>query len=636
MSNRRRRGFTVPRPLPVSESTAAVPSVEADSPKPGSDQALRDYWVHGKGAGKIKWGADGDFDRCVRHLGKYVTDPKGLCAEYHRDATGQWPGRGHQHAADTAPEGASMTATGTDKADASNMPRPQPADRTAVQETADLVPGSGGPGQMRIRLIRAGWSLNNVYYSPEVLRRDGPTAWPAGKTLCYVDHATDAEDDERPSGSLKNLAAVLTSDAQWNDTTQALEADARVFSPWREPLAEMAPYIGMSIRAWVYADQGEAEGRSGLVVNSIAEGRSVDFVTVPAAGGAILSVLESARRRRADEARNIGAWLESRLHLALTQLGDEMYGDGRLTRDERITLSGAIGDALSAWTGRVEKDAPQLFQRDLWDDPGDSTPDGGGDVPAGGGAQYTAGEAGHSQPPGNGPNAEQSADGDPPAVPNPQNEQEGPDMSGTQAGAPPVQAGTAPVVDTPPSPTAEAVPTATNQTDTATSGRVSADANTAVIAAMEALTRQVTALTEANTALTARADQRDAADRAARNRQAAREAVAAALAAPEVPADLREQIGPRVVAAVLADVPTTDVGDIDTARLSAAVTEAITAESGYAAGLLESAGVGRPRGLGSPPAEPQTAAEFETAMAEGFRALGLSDNAAKIAAHGRG
>jgi len=62
----------------------------------GSDHQLRQYWTHGEGAAKIGWGTPGDFDRCVMHLGKYVTDPKGLCAEYHHGATGEWPA---EHAA---------------------------------------------------------------------------------------------------------------------------------------------------------------------------------------------------------------------------------------------------------------------------------------------------------------------------------------------------------------------------------------------------------------------------------------------------------------------------------------------------------------------------------------------------------
>ncbi len=57
-----------------------------------SDAVLRNYWVRGKGAAKVRWNTPNDFVRCVRHLAKYVGDPKGLCAEYHHEATGMWPG----------------------------------------------------------------------------------------------------------------------------------------------------------------------------------------------------------------------------------------------------------------------------------------------------------------------------------------------------------------------------------------------------------------------------------------------------------------------------------------------------------------------------------------------------------------
>ena len=66
-----------------------------------SDAPLRRYWLRGKGALKIRWNTPGDWTRCVRHLRKYVRDPKGLCAVYHRQATGMWPGdrRNRRHAA---------------------------------------------------------------------------------------------------------------------------------------------------------------------------------------------------------------------------------------------------------------------------------------------------------------------------------------------------------------------------------------------------------------------------------------------------------------------------------------------------------------------------------------------------------
>ncbi|OPG13633.1 hypothetical protein [Microbispora sp. GKU 823] len=69
------------------------------------------------------------------------------------------------------------------------------------------------------------------------------------------------------------------------------------------------------------------------------------------------------------EARTIGAWVESRLHLALTTLGDDMYGDGRLTREERKILSSAVGAALDAFSAAIEDAAPQLYERGPYDDP---------------------------------------------------------------------------------------------------------------------------------------------------------------------------------------------------------------------------------------------------------------------------
>jgi hypothetical protein len=55
-------------------------------------ERLREYWVHGEGAGKIGWNTPNDWVRCVVHLKKYVANAEGLCAEYHHEATGMWPG----------------------------------------------------------------------------------------------------------------------------------------------------------------------------------------------------------------------------------------------------------------------------------------------------------------------------------------------------------------------------------------------------------------------------------------------------------------------------------------------------------------------------------------------------------------
>lgn len=59
-------------------------------------ERLRQYWAHGEGAIKVAWGTPQDWERCVVHLGKYVSDPEGYCAKMHHDVLGYWP---QQHAA---------------------------------------------------------------------------------------------------------------------------------------------------------------------------------------------------------------------------------------------------------------------------------------------------------------------------------------------------------------------------------------------------------------------------------------------------------------------------------------------------------------------------------------------------------
>ena len=75
----------------VDTSLVSAGGKESDVNKPGGGHNLRNYWVKGPGAAKIGWGTDGSFARCVAQLGKHVKNPQGLCAEYHKAATGEWP-----------------------------------------------------------------------------------------------------------------------------------------------------------------------------------------------------------------------------------------------------------------------------------------------------------------------------------------------------------------------------------------------------------------------------------------------------------------------------------------------------------------------------------------------------------------
>lgn len=501
-----------------------------------------------------------------------------------------------------------------------------PAERAAVTEASIGGATVTSPGRMLIRLITAGMSLNmNAYPKDVLVQAARDRRFPRG-LQCFIDHATDEEETGYPSGTIKNLAAVLTEDARWDEASQSLVAEARLFQPWRETLTDMADSIGMSIRAWVLGEQGEYENEECFVVSEIVEGRSCDFVTVPAAGGAILSVLEAVGNKvPTAEARNVGHWMESRIHADFTQRADDMFGDGRLTREERIVLSGAVGDALMAFAARIQLDAPQLLDRDIWQEPAEPVATVASEADAPTEPEPSADESATPPEPTAVEANEDVTDGAPPTA-LASTEQE-PAMSGQSTGAPPVEAGTAPVVETPAVVTTESTQAAPVQPDF-----------TAAIA--EAIRAAQAPLLEQVQQMQAREAQRDAATRADQNRNRAREAVDAALRADDL-GDVRAHIGPRVTGTVLATVPTTAEGAVDEAALATAVSAAITSEATFVRGLraqaLEDAGVGSVLGLGG---EPAAEAEKDTsgvdeALKGLFETIGLTEQQTKVAVAGR-
>lgn len=151
-------------------------------------------------------------------------------------------------------------------------------------------------GTIPLRIIAPGWGSSG-YYAPEVLERDGPVVFAAG-TKMFWNHPTLSEEADRPEGDLRQLAAELVGGARWEANGVAgpgLYADAKVFTPFADAVNELAPHIGVSIRAAGRAVQGEADGRKGPIVQQIIAARSVDFVTEPGAGGRIVEMFEAAR-----------------------------------------------------------------------------------------------------------------------------------------------------------------------------------------------------------------------------------------------------------------------------------------------------------------------------------------------------
>jgi len=474
----------------------------------------------------------------------------------------------------------------------------------AVGETTLLSEARTKSGaRMRIKLIDEGQGSSGWYPADTLRRAAEDRVFPAG-THMYADHPSRSESEDRPERSVKDLAAVLTEDATYRDG--ALWAEARVFAPFRELLAEQADHIGVSIRAHGTAEPGEVEGQNRMVITSLTEGISVDFVTRAGRGGQIVEVLESARE--VAEARSVGAWLESRLHLAFTEMTDYMRGEGRLTRDERIALSSAIGDALNAFVQRVEAEQPQLYTRDPDTDPDDpddpdDRDDRDDDEPGDERDTRTSAAMAETIMPA------------PPAKPT----KEGVSMSGDTGiqGAP--QGG---------------APTGTREVSEADRLRTE---NTDLKARLEQANLKVAQFGENARELE---DAKTQLEEARRENLRLRANDAARAKALEVLAEstLPEVAHAEVVEAVTgSNVPLNDDGALDEAALVTNIRAAMEKERRYLARFAEEAGVGSVRGLGpsSSGGDELTEADLQTGLKNVFTSIGLPDSVADIAAKGR-
>lgn len=134
------------------------------------------------------------------------------------------------------------------------------------------------------------------FYPESVVKRDGPAIFKTG-TQMFWNHATDTEEAERPEGNLDHLAAVLTSDATYEEAGHdgpGLYAKAKVFGPYVDKVREMGKHIGLSIRAGGSRDEAAVgpDGKRG-VITALKNAQSVDFVTKAGRDGKIFT--EAAR-----------------------------------------------------------------------------------------------------------------------------------------------------------------------------------------------------------------------------------------------------------------------------------------------------------------------------------------------------
>lgn len=217
------------------------------------------------------------------------------------------------------------------------------------ESTADIVPLASldlREASVNLKLIKPGWG-SSAYYPDAVLRRDGPGVFPAG-TKMYWNHQTPAEEAQRPEGDLRDLAAELITAARWEaqgPEGPGLYAKAKVFEQYRAPLQDLKDSIGVSIRAMGLSKQGERENRTGPVLERLISAKSVDFVTVPGAGGKVLEMFEAARGSSSKNQKETEKMTAEEL---------KVLNEARAAADKATTLSEALLQRLQLTEAREQ------------------------------------------------------------------------------------------------------------------------------------------------------------------------------------------------------------------------------------------------------------------------------------------
>lgn len=171
------------------------------------------------------------------------------------------------------------------------------------ESTAAVGTESLGEGKYRIRIIVPGQGSSGIY-TAENLAASAPL-FKAG-TEMFIDHPTETEEWERPERSIRDYAGIFLEDATVGEDG-ALYTICKVFSGVNEIIRDKWEHIGVSINAWC----NEPIAETG-VVPVFAGVRSVDFVTAPGAGGAVIDLLESIRNNSITKEAGMDKEIESK------------------------------------------------------------------------------------------------------------------------------------------------------------------------------------------------------------------------------------------------------------------------------------------------------------------------------------
>ena len=158
----------------------------------------------------------------------------------------------------------------------------------------DLVEAAVLDGnEVEITIIEAGVNRSGLRtYPAQVLKKSADKF--SGLKM-YVDHDTtrDARKREGMPRSVRDIGGVIT-ESWWDEKSQSIKGRATVVKGWLMEIIKTAPdAMGVSINANARMRPKRVGRKTMAVVENFTKYKSVDFVSVPGAGGKIHKVLES-------------------------------------------------------------------------------------------------------------------------------------------------------------------------------------------------------------------------------------------------------------------------------------------------------------------------------------------------------
>lgn len=167
--------------------------------------------------------------------------------------------------------------------------------KARIIEATKSKPVAKGKGIFEVKLISEGWGSSG-YYSREMLEEYGPKVF-TKNTLSYANHST--EEELWAGRDITKIVGKYIEDAvgrEDEDGKYALYAPLKVREEWIDFVDEFKDSIGASIFVSGEAKEGEAEGRTGMLVESLDADdpyKSVDLVAAAGRGGKIERMLEA-------------------------------------------------------------------------------------------------------------------------------------------------------------------------------------------------------------------------------------------------------------------------------------------------------------------------------------------------------